>query len=458
MTSLAVLLKEGGVKISGSDVADVFQTDEMLKKYKIDVKQGFKKDNIPEKCDLVIVTGAHGGMTNIEAKESQRRGIKTLMHGQALGMFMDKSIGISISGCHGKTTTSALIATVLKNSGHDPSFVIGCPSILPLGPGGHFGDGELFVAEADEYATCPITDNTPRFYWQNPKIAIINNIEFDHPDVYKNLDSIIEAFKNFAQKTPKDGLLIAGIDNLSVQKMIKSLNSFVPKITFGFSPLADYKIEEVRVLNEITTFKIQYKKLSLEEIILKIPGKHNVLNATAAYITANFLGIKSSYIREGLKAFRGTKRRFEKIADINGIALYDDYAHHPSEITATLQAAKEWFRQRRIIVIFQPHTFSRTKILLNEFAKSLSFTNNLSIITDIFPSAREKRDNSINAQVLTNEISKYKNQVKYFPKKEDIIEYLAKNVKRNDVIFTIGAGDIYLWHNDIIKLLNQMNG
>lgn len=458
MTALAVLLKEAGVMVSGSDVADIFQTDEILNNYRIQVKLGFKKDNLPSKTDLVIVSGAHGGMTNIEAMEAKKKGLAVMMHGQALGLFMDQFIGISVSGCHGKTTTSAMIATILQHGGLDPSFAIGCAKINPLGPAGHYGKGKYFVAEADEYMTCPVTDKTPRFFWQNPKIAVINNIEFDHPDAYSDIIQVRDAFITFSQKIHQGGLLVAGIDNDQVQILLKELKGRLPVATFGFSPSADYQVKNMRCFNQKIFFNIVYQKLILGEFSLNVPGFHNVLNATASFIVANFLGINLNLIKEGLGSFLGTKRRFERIVQVGNTFLYDDYAHHPTEIEATLKTAKDFFPGRNIIVIFQPHTYSRTKALFNEFVKAFYKIPNTTIITDIFASARELTDKSISSELLVQEILRYKKEVYYLPKKTDVLKFLAKRIKSQDVIFTIGAGDIYLWHEDIISLLKSKYG
>ncbi len=450
MTSLCLLLKQVGLKVSGSDLAETFPTDEVLHKYKIPLKIGFQKSNLPANADLVIVTGAHGGLTNIEAVEAKKRGIETLMHGQALGMVMDKATGISIAGCHGKTTTTAMLATILEYGGRNPSYAIGAASINPLGAPGHFGHGEYFIAEADEYLTDPFSDKTPRFLWQNPKVAVVTNIEFDHPDAYANIDQVRSAFTKFSQKVPHSGLLVAGTDNPQVTKMIKTLS--LPVATFGFSPQSEYQIKNTRPHDQKTYFHLSHQNIDLGEFILQIPGKHNVLNAAASIIVANFLGLSINKIKDGLHLFLGTKRRFEKIGDFGGVLLYDDYAHHPSEIIATLSAAKDFFAGRRIFVIFQPHTYSRTKALLKDFARAFYALDNITIITDIFPSSREIIDKSYTSEVLVQEILKYKNSAHFLPKKEDVLGFLEKNIRSGDIIFTMGAGDIYQWHQDILKL------
>lgn len=454
MAALAVYLKERGIRVSGSDTQDYFHTEEELKKAGVTIKSGFNADHVPPDTDLVIVTGAHGGMNNVEAQKALNLGIKTMLHGQALATFMNKKTGISVTGSHGKTTTASMIAVMLKENGFDPSYAIGCASITGFGAAGHFGKGDYFVAEGDEYITDPKNDKTPRFLWQNPKIIVINNIEFDHPDAYKSIDDLRSAFNKFVQKLPNDGLLVAGIDDRQTQRLLKELAYEVPITTYGFSPQADYRIENFRISNQRTYFSLSFKGLSLGEFILHIPGRHNVLNASASFVVGNFLGLSPDKIKRGLASFTGTKRRFESIYE-GRISLYDDYAHHPTEIQATLSSARLWFPDRRLVVIFQPHTYSRTKSLLADFARAFTGENIIVAVSDIYPSARESEDKSINSAILVNAIKRYHPSAYYLPTKSDVLEFLSRNLREGDIVFTMGAGDIFLWHKDIQTLLKQ---
>lgn len=455
MTALAIVAKEMGIKVAGSDINQKFVTDSVLKRNKISWLPGFKKENIEglkKKPDLVVVTGAHGGMSNPEAVVAKKMGLEVIMHGQALGLFMMDHQAISVAGCHGKTTTAAMVATIFEKSGLDPAFAIGCGDIPILGNPGHKGKGEYFVAEADEYATCPLTCKTPRFLWQNPKIAIITNIEFDHPDVFAGVENVKQAFLNFAYKIPEDGLLVTGIDNQVVRQILPQVNCQV--LTFGRSPLAEFQLNKVSFGQERTWFWLKHKEISLGEFVLKVPGVHNALNATAAVIVGNYLGISWSGIKASLKAFTGTKRRFEKISKIKGISLYDDYAHHPTEIAATLKAARAWFPKKRIICIFQPHTFSRTKALFNEFTRCFADTN-IAIIVDIYSSARESDDLGVSARMLVSEAKKHHRNIYYLGKKQAVLDWLKENVLPKDIIFTMGAGDIFSWHKEILETLKS---
>ena len=454
MTALAIVAKEMKIKIDGSDVEEEFVTDAVLKRNKINWRVGFKKENITslkKKPDLVIVTGAHGGMTNPEAVAAKKIGCQVLMHGKALGMFIKNHQQISVAGCHGKTTTAAMIATIFSKSGLDPSFAVGCGDISALSNPGHAGKGKHFVVEADEYITCPLTDKTPRFMWQDPKIAVFTNIEYDHPDVFSNLEVIKQAFLKFGQKIAKTDLLVAGIDNKNLRQILPQIPCQI--LTFGRTPLADFQIERISFGKERTWFWVKHKDIDLGEFSLQVPGVHNVLNAIAAAIVGFHLGISWQKIKEGLKSFSGTKRRFEKIGEINEICLFDDYAHHPTEVVATLKAARDWFPKKRIICIFQPHTFSRTKALFDQFAKCFAEAD-IVIISDIYSSSREKRDPEINAEMLVQEAKKYHKNIHYLGKKEQIINWLGNQVHAGDIIFTMGAGNIFSWHKEIMEMLN----
>lgn len=448
MTALAIVVKEMGAKVTGSDLEEEFPTDELLAKFKITPLVGFKKENLVGKPDLVVVTGAHGGMTNPEAQAAKAMGLEVLMHGQALAKFMEEKKGIAVAGSHGKTTVAAMIAHILKESGLDPSFAVGCGDIKSLGKAGHAGKGEYFVAEADEYVTDPGQDPTPRFFWLTPLIAVMTNIEYDHPDAYSNINQVKQAFLTFGKKVPAGGFLVAGIDNENVRAILPSLSC--PILTFGFSPLADYQIIRVSFGNERTWFWLKHKGVDLGQFALSVPGKHNTANAAAAGIVANFLGISWEKIRQNLSSFLGTKRRFEKIAEKGGVAFFDDYAHHPTEIRATLEAARAWFADRRIICVFQPHTFSRTKALFSEFTKCFSGADEV-IITDIYPSAREKPDPTINSKILLNEIQKHRKNVCYFGSMNEVVNYLKKELTGGEIVLTMGAGDIYKIHQDLIR-------
>jgi len=426
MTPLAIIAKEAGIKVSGSDIADEFITDISLKKADIDPLVGFVEEHIGN-VDLVITTGAHGGFNNVEVLEAKRKNIRVITQGEAVGIFMNGEIfgrkftGVSVTGAHGKTTTSAMVATLLKVNNFDPSYLIGTADALSLGAPGHYGKGEYFVAEADEYMTEPTFDKTIKHLWQHPKIAVITNIEFDHPDAYKSLDETREQFLKFANQLPKNGVLITCGDDPQVQKLLLGFNG--RRITYGIKEGNDFIVSE-----------------SIRDVELSVFGEHNRLNATAAYIVGLEVGLTKDQIIKGLMEFKGSKRRSEFIGTLsNGTKLYDDYAHHPTEIQKTLRAFKEKFSDSKIVCIFQPHTYSRTKSLFEQFSKSFIDVDTV-ILTNIYASLREKPDPSVSMQELANKIG---SKALFLPDLADVVSYINNHGGKNTIVITMGAGDVY---------------
>lgn len=455
MAPLAVMAKEAKIKVTGSDIEEEFITDEALKRAGIMPYVGFDASHI-DKPDLVIASGAHDGMDNVEVKTAKAKGIKVIMQGRAVGEFMEGSVlgksfeGISVAGAHGKTTTTAMIATVLKEAGVDPSYIIGTGDIPSLGSSGHFGRGQYFVAEADEYITDPQYDKTVKFLWQHPKIAVFTNIEFDHPDVYESIDDVRSAFIKFANNLA-DGTLVANGDDPEILRILDRHQG--KAITFGFSPKNDYSVQRVSISGEKMFFWVTGKGVSLGEFSLNVTGEHNALNALASVIVASELGVSMDKIKIGVSKYCGSKRRAEFIGKLSsGAHVYDDYAHHPTEIKSTLKAFRKSFPKGKIVCIFQPHTYSRTKSLLSEFKMSFMDADQV-ILTDIYASLREEKDPTISSEILTQEVAKNHRNVLFLPKLTDVVEYLSqKQYDRNTIVLTMGAGDIYkIWQHLTIE-------
>ncbi len=420
MAALAVWYKEAGYIVTGSDVTDEFPTDEVLAKAKISVLVFDPKNIARSKPDLVIYTGAHGGRENAEVVEALAQKIPAIPHGKALGLVMAEKKQVSVAGSHGKTTTTAMIATILASAGYDPSWAIGCGEIRGLGLPGHFGKGKIFVAEADEYVTDPGHDLTPRFLWQHPDILVETNIDWDHPDVYASLADVQAAF------TALEGQ----------SKVIITQKDFqVTRVAFG---------------QERTFFSLEQNGMKLGDFTLKVPGIHNARNAAAAVIACSQLGVPRDKISEGLLLFGGTKRRFEYIGTVNGAKIIDDYAHHPNEIKATLAAAREWYPKQKIIVVFQPHTYSRTKALLHGFSKAFADAS-MVLLTDIYSSARETSDLGITGKTLVEETAKHHPNVLYAPDFPAVQNILHTQMQAGDIIVFMGAGDIYGWSKRFIE-------
>lgn len=449
MAALAVWAKEAGYRVSGSDVGEEFPSDDVLKAAKINILNGFEPLHIRKtKPDFVIFTGAHEGQENVEVKEAVARGIQVLPHGRALGEVMRGKRQISVAGSHGKTTTTAMIAAILKKAGIDPSYAAGCGEISGLGLPGHYGSGDWFVAEADEYVTDPHHDLTPRFLWQVPEIYVVTNIDFDHPDVYGSLEDVQEAFLKLQIQQKGLGVTIVNADDPASKELAKSKTTDV--VLYGFSPLADIRITHVGFGLERTFFTLSDGGIDVGEFALKVPGKHNAANAAAAAACCRAMGISWENIREGLLLFGGTKRRFEKVGETDGVCVYDDYAHHPAEIAATLAAARAWYPNGRIIAVFQPHTYSRTKSLFSDFAKSFRDADVI-LITDIYASAREHETLEVSSQMLVGEIAKHQPHAVYTKNYDGTFGYLTKTLHQHDVIIFMGAGDIYGWSRKFLK-------
>lgn len=433
MTNLAVIMKKMGKNVTGADLKEEFITDELLKKHDIPYSVGFEPEILREGTDLVIYSAAHGGTNNPIAVEAKKRKIPVVSQVEVIADVMKQFKNkIAVSGCHGKTTTSSLLSYALIQLGEKPSYLVGAPSFNEFA-GGEYGNKNYFVVEADEYGVNPPQDLRPKFHFLNPDYIICTNIDFDHPDVYKDLKATKEAFLKFFDN--KKLILCADDPNLPRTRQ-----------TYGFSKDADYVISNMQTNKSGTTFS-----LGGNEFSILLFGEKNVSNAATVIVMLLTLGFSVEKIQTAIKNFTGAKRRFEKVFENENGTLYDDYGHHPHEIEATIQAARNHFPDKRIVVIFQPHTYSRTQLLLKDFAKALSLAD-YSYILPIFPSAREDQsqfhvssDDIIKTGMLKNGESVETN--------ENLMKKLQAKLKKNDVIFTMGAGDVYKLKDDIIKLL-----
>lgn len=453
MTPLAVIAKEAGCTVTGSDVDEAFITDVPLSAAGIIPAVGFSPDHILG-ADLVITTGAHGGMDNIEVIAAKEKHIPVLMQGQAVGAFMDGEYfdkhfkGISVAGTHGKTTTTAMIATILSELDRDPSYLIGTSEVPSLGKAGHFGTGDYFIAEADEYATDPVHDKTPKFLWQHPQTLVITNIEYDHPDVYDSLAMMEDAYRTLVANVAQDGYIVACGDAENVREIVRK--SEKPHLFYGFSTENDAVITDVRYEPGVVYFTLATKDLRLSDIAISVPGKHNILNAAAAVLVCLQLKIRVEDIRRGLSVFTGTKRRLEYKGNLSsGAAVYDDYAHHPTEISASLEALKDMYPDHKIVCIFQPHTYSRTKELLEQFKTSFTACQ-IVIITEIYASLREEKDPAFSARLLADGIEK---ETFFLETLDDVIKYVtSQRFDESYILVTMGAGDIYKINEALVEV------
>ena len=434
MIPVAQILKKAGHQISGCDAPETFFTDAVLKREKIKFHQGFKKSNIPKDIDLVIHSSAYNSKNNAEMAEVEKRKIPMITQAQALAELFNNKYGIAVCGSHGKTTTAALLAFVLHEAGLKPTAAIG--SCVPQFKGNAIvGKNDIMVIEADEY------QNKLKLY--KPKVAVLNNIDYDHPDYFKTPAAYRRVFADFVKRIPDDGFVVANFNDKDVVRAVKGCWCKIIYYNEGkvTSPRLQgifvYKAEDIK--NGYQYFKLWQGKKSLGKFKMQLIGKHNVQNAVAVIVTALQLGVKAGIIKKALVKFRGTARRMEVLGKYNGALFIDDYAHHPTEIKATLSAVKQKYASKNIICAFMPHTYTRTKALFNDFAKSFGDADEV-IILPIYGSAREKHG-GVSSEDLLKKIRS--DNARIAPSMKKCAEYLKKKVDKNDIVILMGAGDTF---------------
>ncbi len=446
MTNLAILLKQSGDDVYGVDVADEFITDHLLKKYGIPFATSFKPETLQPNTDFFVYAAGHNGADNVLSAEAKKRNIPLVSQVELINSLMASyKTKIAVCGCHGKTTTSSLLSYALSRLGKKPGYLVGAPDFNRC-DGAAKGSGDYFVVEADEYGIDPPRNREPKFLTLHPDYIICTNIDYDHPDVYRNLDETKQAFRKFF-----DGKkLILCSDDPILAQVISGL-SHSRYASYGFDRNADYAVSHVEADTEGTSFDMRVNGKALGRFRVSLFGDKNVSNTSSVIAMLLMLGLNVGEIQHAIQGFTGAKRRFEKVFENDNYTLFDDYGHHPREIEATIFAARKRFPGRRIIVIFQPHTYSRTQILLNEFTGALSEAD-YSFLLPIFPSARENRNNfSVTSEDIVNRGTK--NNLAYVKDNAQLIERLRAGIRNGDVIFTMGAGDVYKLHSGIIRIL-----
>lgn len=433
ISAIARVLLGRGFIVSGSDQ----QTNEVtaaLQTAGATIYKGHDAAHIAG-ADLVVISSAIPE-ENPELQAAHKANIPVMKRSEFLGYLMADRIGIAIAGTHGKTTTTGMLAHILLEADLDPTVIVG--GILPsLGSNGRFGEGDYFVVEADEY------DNM--FLGLKPEVAVILNIEHDHPDMFPSVEDYREAFTKFAQLLPKGGHLVACATDPETAVLLEKLN--LPEVqmsTYAISnaedpqPKADYLALDLRP-NQLggTDFLVETEGQMIGLARLRLPGEHNVLNALAAIIVATDLGIDFNVIRTALGSFSGVSRRFELIGEVASVTIIDDYAHHPTEIEVTLKAARQRYPGRRIWAVWQPHTFSRTKLLLDKFATCFAEADRV-VALDIYRS-REKNSLGMDTAVVLEAMNHA--AAVYIPDLDDAAQYILDRVRPHDVVLTLGAGD-----------------
>jgi len=429
LSAIARVLLESGHTVSGSDQV-LTRLAESVETEGARVYIGHRPENVIG-ADLVVRSSAVSD-ENIEVLTALENGIKVLKRADFLGQLLAGKCVIAVAGTHGKTSTTAMIAWMLTELGQDPSFILG-GVISGLGVNARAGGGSVFVIEADEYDRM--------FLGLNPQIAIVTNVEHDHPDCYPMADDFRDAFRDFINRLPPDGKLITcGDDEGAADVLAVADKNGNKTLTYGiFNPNNNYQAINLNPVPERGGFSFQviHEKKEIASISLLVPGKHNVQNALAAIAVADQLGLSHAKAAQALSKFQGTGRRFEIIGESRGVTIVSDYGHHPTEIMATLSAARYRYPERNIWAVLQPHTYSRTKLLFDEFKESFHEADNV-LITEIYP-AREPVDITFSARQIVNAM--VHPNVSFVASLSGAVDSLLLHLRPGDVLIVFSAGD-----------------
>jgi len=431
MSGIAYILLKSGYQVSGSDQKPSSITNK-LRLNGAHIFTGHNSMHINSQ-DLIVYSTAIS-KSNPELVEARKRKIPIIHRAELLAKMANNKKSIFVTGCHGKTTVTSMIAHMLIETEYDPTVIVG-GEISSLGGNARFGASPWFVAEADE--------SDKSFLKLNPYFGIITNIDEDHLEHYENLGDIINAFLNFAEHIDKSGRIFCCIDNNNVKELVSKLHKKkikTPITTYGMSKNADIRADNLICEGLSTRFDVYKNTELLGSFPLSVPGKHNVLNALSAIALGMEIGLSFDAVKESLQSFRGVDRRFQIKAHIGNIMVIDDYAHHPAEIKSVLETAKN-LEKKRIVAVFQPHRYTRTEKLYKQFAVSLSKADKV-ILTDVY-SAGEAPIKGANTDIIFSTMKNhgYKNAV-YIPDKSRILSYLSNTMEKGDIMLFMGAGDI----------------
>jgi UDP-N-acetylmuramate--alanine ligase len=440
MSGLAEILRSLEFEVSGSDLRES-GTTRRLQSLGVRVDIGHRAENV-HGADVVVHSTAIVA-DNPELVEARELGIAVIGRAEMLAELMRVKYGVAIAGSHGKTTTTSLVATVLRAAGLDPTVTVG-GKMESLGSGARLGGGDLLVAEADE------SDGT--FLRLSPTIAIVTNIDPEHLDYWGDHDRLKDAFVEFCSRIPFYGLSVLCLDHPHVQSILPEVKG--RHVTYGLSPQADYSARGVNYRGLSTVFNAYRRGEPIGGFTLKMPGVHNVLNCLAAIAVADELAVPRDVVKQALATFGGVGRRFTIVADVGGVKLVDDYGHHPAEIRATLEAARRAFpaEQHRIVAVFQPHRYTRVESLFDDFVTAFNEADRL-YVTDIY-AAGEKPIPGVSAERLAREIESHGHQgVSFVADKNELPATLRGEVREGDVVITLGAGDINRMLRELATLL-----
>jgi UDP-N-acetylmuramate--alanine ligase len=440
MNGLAVLLTQRGYRVRGTDPSIDAATMARLQHHGIAVSTIQDGSALSPDTQLVVTTAALP-KNHPELVVARNQSIPILKYAAMLGVVMNSNTGIAVAGTHGKTTTTAMIVSALRGAGRDPGFVIG--GYVDQFGAGAYGGRDCFVAEACEY------DRS--FLNLKPSIALITNIEADHLDIYSGIDDIIDSFSAFSQNIRKDGCLVYCAESPAARTLARRFNG--RSISYGFKDTA-YIATDIINRNGALTFTIQHQNHPVSTVSLKLPGKHNVLNALGAFCAGIQLGCAPESLSLGLSDFAGVQRRFETIGAVNGIHIIDDYAHHPTEIQALLEGARDRFPDARIVVAFQPHQISRTKFFFNDFAASFGLADKV-FLPDIYIARDTEAPPEITSEKLAERMKNNHTDAEYTRNFDETAKRAATFLRSGDLFVTVGAGNIYDVAHRVLDILNQ---
>ena len=447
MTMLAQFLVGAGYKIIGSDVAETYMTDKVLRHAGIKFFNGFAAANLKSAGSLIIHSSAYNPTNNVEMAEAVRLQKTLLPYAEALGVAFNSYHGIAVCGSHGKTTTSAWLGYVLWRAGLEPNVLVG--AAVPQFKGSALnGAGKYFVAETDEY------QNKLRFY--NPKMILLNNIDYDHPDFFKTKKDYNDVFADFVKKLPSKGFLIANGADVNIAKILPLCSAKIITYNVGQDKKADYVASDISQVADKQIFSVRAGTKNLGVFKIKLSGEHNIFNALAVIAAALNLGAELTLIKKSLATFSGTERRLQKLGEYRGATIIDDYAHHPTEVKATLSGIRRLYPDKNIVTVFHPHTFTRTKALLNDFAGAFIDTDEL-IVLDIYGSAREKQGGVSSLELVTKikdfnrQNKKLTQSVKHLSDLAAVEAYLRTNLNKRDLLVLMGAGDVFRVAQGLLK-------
>jgi UDP-N-acetylmuramate--alanine ligase len=439
MSGIAELLLNLGYEVSGSDIQDSAATSRLATLGgKIFIAH--KRENV-EGADVVVYSSAIPD-DNPEIVEAREGYVPVIPRAEMLAELMRLKYGVAVAGAHGKTTTTSMIASILTSGNLDPTVVIGGRLDIWGGSNAKLGQGDILVAETDE------SDGS--FMALSPTIAVVTNMDYEHVDYYGNMDALREAFVNFINKIPFYGLSIICLDNEEIQGIIPRLRKRC--LTYGMNSQADLRAREIEKGRSQVSFEVIHQNRSLGRVVVGLPGNHNVLNALAAISVGQELNINMEDMRQGLQNLGGLARRFQVKGERGGILVVDDYGHHPTEIVATLETTRECWPEKRLVVLFQPHRYTRTKALYDRFIISFNQADHL-IIAPIY-SAGERPIEGVDAEWLYRGIKEHGHkEVTLCHNQDEILQTLLALLKRGDLLITLGAGDIYRVGEELLKKL-----